>query len=64
MVVPQCPSPLTLPAFTPPSSVVQPVSWLYQEHLVPFLPIYLEKILVIRSPTCPEQTRILLDLIT
>lgn len=61
MVVPPCRSPLTLPASTPLSWVVQPVSWLYQEHSVLFLPTCWEKKVAIKSPTCPDQTHTLQD---
>ncbi|KAG7223464.1 hypothetical protein INR49_015568 [Caranx melampygus] len=43
MVVPQYPSLLTLLVSTPLSWVVQLASWLSQEHLVLFLPIWREK---------------------
>lgn len=61
MVVPLCPSPPTLQASTPLSWVVQLVSWLYQEHLVQSLPIWWEKMVVIKRPTYLDQTRTLQD---
>lgn len=54
-----CPSPLTRLASTPLSWGVRLGSWLCQEHSGLFLPIWQEKTVVIKSPTCLDQTRTL-----